>query len=472
MAEIQRFQQPNENRLRQAIAAALTTALANVGQNRIDQVVDNIVHQIEQRGDQAQAVIRQQLYSLARATGQSTSDAWNALRNAIPDWNQARETFRAGLESASNQLAELGTDINGQIEREHSQSLVDFFNQQGHDIVQYNDNHRRPTPADRSNMQEVGTDQALTAAATASSSNTVSSGVSKETPITLAQPSYGFQETHTTILPYTCWLTAALNDTGGANQVAIRMNAIHDLIATTLTAAPGAGVAFPSKGIYGVPASTTSSNQGTYLFPETMVSGVVERPSFRDTWIQLYEYYTVLGCEYKITLLNASSSPGNKSIVGVQFDTYSDTAGTTGNIMPITNLSETFAYKNMQWKILGAQTSSDTQPATDVIYGTYKPGQAKRNISNDGDVKTWTKTDGSLPNLKEFLTINCWRAPLAQQASTTSVMMQLELKYIVQFKDLKTQARYPSTSTAAGQNITINLTNNRADTGSALQTWF
>ena len=136
--------------------------------------------------------------------------------------------------------------------------------------------------------------------------------------------------------------------------------------------------------------------------------------------------------------------------------------------MPVTRYDEIRAFKDIKWYSIPSGKKS-------IIRGTYKPGQIKRNIVNDGDVKTWTKTDGSTPNLNEVLTLNFFTDPLynaryqdvwenaADDEPTATgaaipgvVNMEIKLKYIVQFKDLKLQARYPNTLTS-GQDIAHNL---------------
>ena len=150
--------------------------------------------------------------------------------------------------------------------------------------------------------------------------------------------------------------------------------------------------------------------------------------------------------------------------------------------MPLTRYSEVRSYKNIKWYPVkgGGKT---------VIRGTYKPGQAKRNIVNDGDVKTWTATSTTLPNLKEILTLNFWQDPFFNATAYTNYGnaandspadqgvtlegtcdIEINLKYIVQFKDLKQQARYPNTITP-NQDLIQTLNETKTDSGNPLQRW-
>lgn len=324
-------------------------------------------------------------------------------------------------------------------------------------------------PTQDAGMDEPGGEMSLMATGGGGGPN----AQSKETPI--SNPSsitYGLQETHTTILPWTGWLSAQLLDYEAPVQLPIRCNAVSDMIPITTQTDPAAGSGYTTKGLYGSKGSS-AGGRSHFPFPATFGSAstdTTERPAWRNYWFEIYDYYTVVKCHYEIIVENPmalTTSANNGILIGTQFDSYSDTATTTGNVMPLTRLIETMAFKGLRWEKLDSQSVQEQQ-RTDgnrtVISGTYMPGMIKRNIVNDGDVKTWTKTDGTLPNLKEILTVNFFRHPFAQASSAgmqTNCNIQINLKYVVQFKDLKLQARYPNTITA-GQNIQLDLTNNPA----------
>lgn len=307
-------------------------------------------------------------------------------------------------------------------------------------------------------------------------------GQSKETPVSIPPSiTYGLQETHTTILPWNGWITAANLDYGLAVQLPIRMNGVTDMLPITTLTDPAAGSAFAAKGLYAAKA-TNNGGRSFVPYPASFASASTdptERPSWREYWFQIYEYYTVLKCHYEIIVENPvtlSNAPYNGILIGTQFDSYSDTASSVGNVMPPTTLVESMAFKGLRWEKVDSQGSFEQQRTDNnrtVITGTWMPGMTKRNIVNDGDVKTWTATAGLVPpNLKELLTVNFWRHPFVNANSAASVLtcanIQINLKYVVQFKDLKLQARYPNTASAAGFNIT-QLLNNNAATGQAYQ---
>lgn len=329
--------------------------------------------------------------------------------------------------------------------------------------------------------------------------------VSKETPISnYPSLSYGLQETHTTILPYTCWMGAAGLGKGLPARIDIRTNTPWEIIPYTFPSVPGA------NGVYSGPTMTISGVdwQGRRAldfadFPQNLGNNNNERPAWRDYWAQYYEYYTVLSTEYEIIVHNPTDAAYLETIgvlgettvnyvykhklkgdvvIGEQMDSYSDTQGASGNKMPTTTFYETKQYKNIKWHHV-----SDRGGKT-IIRGTVKPGMIKRNVSNDGDVKTWTKINpgssgtqatGELPTLKEFLTLSFWADPLntSQLGITGGAItngcgcnIEINMKYIVQFKDLRLQARYPN-SAITDQDITATLNESATAPGSALQYW-
>lgn len=305
------------------------------------------------------------------------------------------------------------------------------------------------------------------------------SSVSKETPISnYPSLTYGLQETHTTILPWTGWLTAVKGPSSNnwiPQQLKIRMNTPYDMLDVAIRADPGDGTSFGNEGFYAVPSTTGAAQATGARYPERFTTNnteATERPAWRNFWASIYDFYTVLGCEYQITIKNPHTTAGFNMLCGVQYDTYSDTATSTGNVMPLTRLSEVMAFKNIKWYPIWCNNSNDVERSNiTVISGSYKPGQAKRNIVNDGDVKTWTATGTTLPTLKEILTLNFWQHPLNEMSteSMSALNIQVDLKYIVQFKDLKQQARYPNTVTADQDiSLVLNETNTNAN---GLQRW-
>ena len=428
----------------QALAAAAYSIVARygrrMGNEAIQELQDAIIQGAEQGGQAFQRYLSQWVHHAGNELGREAVDIANQVAAATRSAMQQGGRLWNALQESTTEVA---LDTNGELTSQIPRNNNDQLSQ------------RDPTTLDEimpdASQANNGANAEITlarAGATAASGPGGSNPVSKETPISnYPTLTYGLQETHTTILPWTGYLTVAEVDKGTPAQLRIRMNAIWDMIDVTTGTSPADGAAFPSKGFY-YKMLRNDGKASAIRYPESFAdnaAAATERPQWRDYFAALYGWYTVLGCEYKIILQNPVSANGTDIICGVQFDTYSDTATSTGNVMPQTNLAEVKYFKNIQWYTVRPQNSSEKNNNLTIIQGTYKPGQAKRNIVNDGDVKTWTATGTTLPNLKEILTLNFWQDPLCYEelaSASHGLNMQIELKYIVQFKDLKQQARY------------------------------
>lgn len=289
---------------------------------------------------------------------------------------------------------------------------------------------------------------------------------------------FGLQETHTTILPWTGWVSAVNLDYSAVN-LRLRMNGLAPISTTTINGISGSE---PSKGIWAGKAEDNDNPNfsATRTFPTNYATS--NQVAWSGYWAKLYQQYTVLGCEYKVIIKNARSNqqpiiatsadvdpsptvnlqwattqalPEDRSAtVAYEFD--SSTSGDAGNIIP-----DGANYRHLQqWK--GINWENIPAGATIIIQGRYKPGQIKRMVLNDGDVKTWYATNGNnstgwtAPALKDDLNLMFFKHPFAQCADgVVHCNIEIQLKWIVQFKDLVSEGRYP----AAQTNITHGIPN-------------
>ena len=287
--------------------------------------------------------------------------------------------------------------------------------------------------------------------------------VSKETPILRGQaPSYGLQETHTTICPFNGWFSVINPSISFAAPIVAEFRVTSPLDPFTQNLSHTAAAAAWTAGLNNVPwtggLTRDTVAQVPAVFPIETAAGAnaTDKAGWFAYWAKIYEYYTVLSCDYHIKIHNPSDLNANDLLMGMDFNSYSDTATATGNKTPQNaTLTEMMAFKHIQWKNISSSYQNGDKEMTS-IKGTYFPGMAARNVSNDGDVKTWSKTTDQ-PTLKEFLTLYFYRAPLnyqrmdyAANGKATGCNVQYTLKYTIQFKDLRVQARYP---TAAGTDI-------------------
>lgn len=481
---------------REAIAAHLVDWLAGhitrATREQITRLADEVASDLVLGGVDAMQGIRGTIQEFARTQGmQLTQDARNWIESTAQSISQVgQQLLERVTQDANAGWGEMGA---GLLQAGHAAGIVsdarlNEMGQGGHrwdrpvidrghtfehdawgthgeelprledlDPMSANGNGRGPPP------REPPTDgEAEAQRAAASSGSSFGNPVSKETQISRPPTiTYGLQETHTTICPFIGWFSVINPTFASPHVVELRMTSPADVLASpNFNAAPGTGIAWPS-GVNQAPFdnSNTQANVGT-TFPITTASGAVatERAGWFNYWRQIYEYYTVINCEYEIVIHNPTSANSNAMLMGMDFNSYSDTAGATGNKTPQNaTVTEMMAFKNIKWHTVKESNAINPNENATVIRGNYKPGSAKRNIANDGDVKTWNKTNTGAtapdqPTLKELLTMYFYRHPMNYQMATTlcGVNVQYRLKYTVQFKDLRVQARYP---TAAASNI-------------------
>lgn len=466
MAQLIPFPQGRNQDLVRQLVGFLGDRMRNVAQNRIQALAEELAGDLERGGGQAIQGIRASIRSFVEDGGQRMN---GALRAWMGELERSVQEFGDSVRNHIEEGAERGREIQRQQDAEMADDVPDLS-----DLIPEN------TQQGTHQEMEVDADGESTQLQARVASSGGNGPVSKETPVSnYPSLSYGLQETHTTILPWTGWISCFGFDKNEATQLKIRMNTPWDMLDVSMGTTPASGNQPGSaKAFYAVPLDSGAKFNTGAVFPTAFSSNsteATERPAWRDFWASLYDYYTVLGCEYKIIIQNPVELNGQRAQCAVQFDTYSDSATSTGNVMPVTKYENMRTFKNIKWYTIKETSSMHPDHNIAIIEGTYKPGQAKRNIVNDGDVKTWTSTNTAspvLPNLKEILTLNFFLDPLAYNATATTTALNIEvnLRYIVQFKDLKQQARYPN-PTITDQDITIILNESATSAGTALPRW-
>lgn len=274
------------------------------------------------------------------------------------------------------------------------------------------------------------------------------SGRTSETAVSIPPTiTYGMQDTHTTIHPMCYWFSMVSLDHAIPKLHAVRLNSIYQCISKgvpDINFNTGPWTKKALDGQYTFTAGSPPTITGLYdEFPYQPGSSIYY-PWYRDTYSKWYQWWTVLGCEYEITLMCPRGS-GRGAVVAHIVETEGTTgARTLSDTMDLYNLQ---AQKGINYKSIQPYNTPGGYKTT--IRGQYKPGTAKRDVKNDGDVKLWTAV-GSTPGYQENLKLYFYRDPLSsnesnQAASTrqTHVQVQVRLKYIVQWKDLKQAAYYP-----------------------------
>ena len=125
---------------------------------------------------------------------------------------------------------------------------------------------------------------------------------------------------------------------------------------------------------------------------------------------------------------------------------------TNNNTMPDASLDEMAEWPGVKKKFISGQKGLDSNQDSVKIKGTWRPNTITRTATNDNEIQTWLPTTGlhPPPTYTEQLHLRFFRAPFfstngTARTSAVGVNVQVKLRYIVQFKDLKNQLRYPRT---------------------------
>lgn len=267
------------------------------------------------------------------------------------------------------------------------------------------------------------------------------SGGNQETAISYQKPHYGLANTITAVLPSTVYfsiLTPTSTQGVAGTTWNIRLTSLLDQVIDN-TVTPAGGGAF-SAGRYNriIPTGTGTSWPTTPLaFP----SGVSDDMQWRKYYNKMYQYYVVLGVEWELTMVNPHQFVNNNIVMGSYIDTYSTTNAST--VHPIALVSEMEYWSDVRWTMIHSTADNSNNGNVATARGYYKPGLVKQNVENDEDIKTWTKT-GATPALTEKLTFVFNKAWNNDNSLPTGVNCRLKFRYIVQFKDLYPQYRWPS----------------------------
>lgn len=323
-----------------------------------------------------------------------------------------------------------------------------------------------------SDMEVINATPAPTLALRSGSAGPAQQQGSGETPVSLNVPrELGiFTETRTTILPLRFGFSFnKINNSRGLtdkNWFYIRMNAPYNILkdntfvdqteAGAVAVGPGvhqaiaydqSGEATPSPGnnasslqsfqvALSPPTGQSATNAGSGIVATTNIV-----PAWRNFYAKIYEAYTVLETEYRITFVSPEKTIGNRSVVYVDKDTFGSTS--TGNVIPTDRYPHDYeTWKNVDKHIIYERNNNDSAGWIKTISGVWKPNTWAKNVKNDADVKTWSVSGVEpSPDYTENLTL------IAKTDEHTPNYVNLnvfvELRYIVQWKDLNAKCRYP-----------------------------
>lgn len=308
-----------------------------------------------------------------------------------------------------------------------------------------------------------------------------------ETPITYSKPSYTLQDTHTTIMPLTFYFSAVL-DSYRALDFTFRANSHVNPLITLISAPPPNGTYLGARYVTGLynskipsPAAfSTATDEPTYAnnintyslygrgdapsetrwtkfkynFPTTIPAALQPQTFMQEWYKKMYTYYTVLGCDYELyadIVPTSLDSANNDVLMASVVDSYSSTK-TVNQLGNRAYLGDIQYWKNIKYHYLRANKREEKN-IINKVSGHYTPGDSKRAVVNDEDVKRWTPV-ANAPEYKEdihFLIYpsefnthhqfigkdaNDALSDYSDAAALTKINFKFTVKYIVQYKDL------------------------------------
>lgn len=308
--------------------------------------------------------------------------------------------------------------------------------------------------AKKQKTDETTTEPMLAASRMESGGIADTSGRTSETPVSIPPTiTYGLQDTHTTILPTVFWFSCTNLSQTTPLTLRLRLNSYNDIICGSTNIKASIPDQTPYMINRKVADKTYNSTISTALatfppFPDTIAENGDPKCWYKPYWDALYEYYTVLGVEYEI-IYNNPRAGGRHNLVAYTVETTGTTQSTS--IAQETPLRDLYGFKQVRFENVQCRDNS-MQQCFSIIKGNYKPGQAKRDVSNDGDVKLWTRTAANAtPTYLEALQLMHYAHPLALSREEDSalghnLLVQVRMKYIVQFKQPKQSMKYPMTT--------------------------
>lgn len=300
---------------------------------------------------------------------------------------------------------------------------------------------KRPKPNSNGNVDNPGGGSVMALAAPSAGKTNPIGEETGVTPIPFRRSRKSpFDSTTQAILPYTSLKTAQSCALGtGADSVVVkqfRLNSIYDCESTHSYAA--------------ITTPTADSADAT-----------VNLPMWRAWYTRFYNYWTVVGCEWSVSLLQTATKEYGQLEAfvyfhGVQQPPVVDTAGTPVRIPKDFRIQHPgVMYKRLKGQPEGTGVRYPAYEAKNwtTFSGFWTPGKIHHEVVEDELQQTWHK-GLEVPPTPEFMTIMVQRSDESTNAAMT-FDMYVTLKYHTQFKDLLATYQYitPTTSVAALDNF-------------------
>lgn len=265
------------------------------------------------------------------------------------------------------------------------------------------------------------------------------------------KPNYALADTHTCILPVKHYFTVFGLD---QNPVFIKLmtNSIYDyMVSEFKNIVPTMVKRTLYNGLYKGDNSAITSGT-SYINPaygadisiDPGLNGNKERPYWRNYFARMYKHYHVISTEMSLTCQNQSNTPYQLGILQFSDET------TPPNLVQKTNATQGItmeifdSWKHTQREYMpGAEwNTGDQSKGRKTIRKVIKSGTAPveaielHTVSNNTvQSHTWTAV-GAQPQHKEYIQLYLW-SDLLSQHETSVINFELNLKFLVQFRDLR-----------------------------------
>ena len=287
--------------------------------------------------------------------------------------------------------------------------------------------------------------QAVSKAASAPAATGKKGGIAKETPLSTFNPFLGIPDTANVILPWTSYLTWVTPADKTTVSLELRLTSPYDCLVSEIQAVtPSASIAggrFNRKPPFDTVNGSWPAAPSEYPTQIGAGANTTEAPYYRGYYDKIYSQYACLGCEYKITFQNPVRNQANWDVV-IAYGVDSFSNANAGRRFPNGTPAQMKYWPDLSWTQVKSTGDQTTDGCYTVIQGQYKTGTASRNVQNDEDLRTWTAV-GSTPSLSEHLILRMGNSEFNQANAYIPIMVKIEMKFIVQYKDKKVQARYP-----------------------------
>lgn len=305
--------------------------------------------------------------------------------------------------------------------------------------------------------------------------NDMSSGQLDATPVTKTEPTYGFPNTVTQILPWNATFSVFNCIESRIAAFDIRMTTPYDMFRSNCTFLANNDTQTTGNNVlYGhlldtfTSTSTTAANVTTagqrYFRANSSLNmtqnKTTDAPYMREYWENFYKYYTVLGCEWELTATNITQEAGADLMIGYLYTSrvkppvnFVQSGQTTQFVTP----RDALHWKGIKWHTVNSDKGLNGINNILTIKDTYRRGDMKSNleIMNDDKREIWNPIQ-QLPQVPEDLTVIVMRSPSAYatdraadvagisgvRRALPTVNFLLRLKYIVQFKELQETKEY------------------------------